>query len=148
MVHNRVGIEHGIDLRGDGGYVVAPPSLHPAGGPYRWILGREPSTVEPAVLPAWLHRRLGLPAPRSAHPLAYWRALVREGVEEGERNNTLAWLAGHLLRHGIDPVVALDLLLSWNAARCRPPLPENEVAKVVESITRLHEHRADREGPA
>ena len=148
VVHNRVGIDPGIDLRGDGGYVVAPPSIHPSGGSYRWLPGHEPGAVELAVLPAWLRRRLGLPGQRSGHPLTYWRALVHEGVEEGERNNSIASLAGYLLRHGTDPVVALDLLLSWNAARCRPPLSEDEVVKVVESITRLHERQADREGPA
>ena len=71
--------------------------------------------------------------------LAHWRRLVKEGVREGERNTSVASLAGHLLWHGLDPTVVLDLLLSWNATRCRPPLPEDEVARTVESIMRLHE---------
>lgn len=46
----------------------------------------------------------------------------------------------------------LDLLLCWNAARCRPPLPEDEVVRTVESITRLHlrceeEQRKDDSAP-
>ena len=41
----------GIDLRGDGGYVVAPPSVHASGRPYRWA-SRQPD--EPAPLPRWL----------------------------------------------------------------------------------------------
>ena len=38
----------------------------------------------------------------------------------------------------LDPFVALDLLLCWNAMRCRPPLPEHEVVRTIESIARLH----------
>jgi hypothetical protein len=65
--------------------------------------------------------------------------LVREGVDEGSRNSTLASLAGYLLRQGVDPQVALELLLAWNRVHCRPPLADNEVAQVVDSITRLHQ---------
>jgi hypothetical protein len=65
--------------------------------------------------------------------------LVKEGIQEGERNNAIASLAGHLFWHGIDPTVVLDLLLCWNAHRCRPPLPDDEVARTVDSIMRLHE---------
>jgi hypothetical protein len=69
---------------------------------------------------------------------------VREGVAEGERNTTLASLCGHLLWHGVDANVALELLLAWNRVRCRPPLPDDEVARVVASIGRLHaEMRGD-----
>jgi hypothetical protein len=68
---------------------------------------------------------------------------VREGVDEGSRNNALASLAGHLLWRGVDPQVALELLLAWNRVRCRPPLADNEVAQVVDSITRLHEQKSD-----
>jgi hypothetical protein len=35
--------------------------------------------------------------------------------------------------------VAHELLLAWNRMRCRPPLPDDEVARVVHSITRLHQ---------
>lgn len=36
-VDNAVALEDGIDVRGDGGYVVAPPSVHPNGAIYRWL---------------------------------------------------------------------------------------------------------------
>jgi len=42
----------GLDVRGDGGYVVAPPSTHPGGGRYEWI--RAPHEYEMADPPSWL----------------------------------------------------------------------------------------------
>jgi hypothetical protein len=77
--------------------------------------------------------------PRRGHPITYWRRRVCDGVPAGERNNTIASLAGHLLRHGLDPAVVMELLLCWNRIRCRPPLADGEVAAVVESISRIHE---------
>jgi hypothetical protein len=138
-VHNRVGIAPGIDFRGDGGCVVAPPSVHPSGRRYQWVPPRSPQEMELAALPPWLLRFVRPSGARAGHPLAHWRQLVHEGVDEGSRNSTLASLAGHLLRQGVDPQVALELLLAWNRVHCRPPLADNEVAQVVDSITRLHQ---------
>lgn len=137
-VPNRVGLLEGIDLRGDGGYVVAPPSLHPSGGRYAWVAEMDPEKRRLADLPSWLRIMVRLPR-LSGHGTDYWRHLVHAGVSEGQRNNTIASLAGHLLWHGVDPLIVLELLLSWNRTRCRPPLPDAEVARTVESITRLHE---------
>jgi len=141
-VANRVGILPGIDLRADGGCVVAPPSLHPSGRRYRWAPGRGPHEVALAALPGWLLPGAYGDGPRG-HSLAHWRDLVRQEVAEGTRNNTLASLAGHLLWHGVDPQVALELLLAFNRVRCRPPLADDEVSQVVVSITRLHERGRD-----
>ena len=119
IVRNRVGIAPGVDLRGDGGYVVAPPSVHACGEPYRWE--RSPEVYRLAPLPAWLLRAAPADGTHCGHPLAHWQRLLREGVAEGARNTTLASLAGHLLWHGVDPEVTAELLLSWNATRCSPP---------------------------
>jgi len=142
-LHNRVGIRPGIDLRADGGCVVAPPSMHPSGRRYAWASGCAPDDVPVAVLPVRFFDATLVTA-RAGHGLTQWRRLIREGVAEGERNATLASLTGHLLWRGVDPEVALELLLAWNRMRCRPPLPDDEVARVVLSITRLHlRERAD-----
>lgn len=138
-VRNRAGLAQGIDVRGEGGYIVTPPSIHPSGLPYRWIEGRAPHDFPLAPLPAWMVRMAGGEGSGAGHSVEDWRRLMREGVSEGVRNNTIASLTGHLLWHGVDPGVALELMLAWNRARCRPPLPDDEVAAVVASITRLHE---------
>jgi len=132
QIRNAVSLLPGIDLRGQGGYVVAPPSVHPSGARYRWEVPLSPSTV--AEAPAWLLELVSRRAAAGrARPPEEWRKLTA-GVGRGERNNSVAALAGHLLRRGIDPYVALNLLLSWNAARCQPPLSDNEVVRTVDSI--------------
>lgn len=142
VLSNRVAVRPGVDLRGDGGCVVAPPSVHPNGRRYAWTPGHAPDDLPLAPLPPWFGAVARVPA-QSAHGRTHWRRLVREGVDEGQRNATLASLTGHLLRRGVDPDVALELILAWNRVHCRPPLADAEAARVVQSIARLHEREFD-----
>jgi hypothetical protein len=50
-VSTRSGVRPGIDIRGDGGYIVAPPSMHESGTPYRWVDGASLDNVAFADLP-------------------------------------------------------------------------------------------------
>jgi hypothetical protein len=142
-VPNRVAIAPGVDIRGDGGCIVAPPSAHASGGRYAWLPGHAPHEVGLAPMPHWLLGLLRSSHGQSGHRLSHWRRLVREGVEQGARNSTIASLAGHLLWHGVDAQVVLEMLMVWNEARCRPPLSADEVARVVASVTRAHERGGD-----
>ncbi|MBC7293053.1 MAG: bifunctional DNA primase/polymerase, partial [Thermoleophilia bacterium] len=138
QVANAVKFLPGLDIRADGGYVVAPPSLHASGRRYEWASGLSPNEVELAPCPSWLIEVIrsepGHQATKPGTPAVEWRRLVREGVTEGYRNTAIARLVGHLLRRRIDPFVALDLALAWNMACCKPPLPASEVIKVADSI--------------
>lgn len=136
-LRSHIGLAPGLDFKGEGALVAVPPSLHPSGRRYAWRRGRAPGQVTLAVVPDWLVALTSGDAPRG-HPLPYWRELVGAGVEQGERNRTIASLTGHLLWHGVDAEVALELLLCWNRIRCRPPLPDDEVARTVASVTRTH----------
>jgi len=56
-IPNSIGtIGLGLDIRGDGGYAVCPPSLHPSGAAYEWLGGREDRPVQAA--PLWLLARI------------------------------------------------------------------------------------------
>jgi hypothetical protein len=140
---NRVG-DH-IDVRGHGGYVVAPPSLHPSGRRYAWSVdcagafADAPSWLIDKVAESSKARAVRAPAAGASGSFAVrapedWRVLVQGGSAEGSRNDTVTRLAGHLLRRRVDPVVTLELLQAWNEARCTPPLPLAEVERAVDSI--------------
>lgn len=134
----------GLDVRGTGGYVVAPPSLHASGRRYEWSVDHHPDEVPPAEMPAWLVTVLAEPAGGgAARTTSDWRKLVAEGVPEGGRNPAVAALTGHLLRRYVDPVVVYELIHAWNATRCQPPLDAAEVDKVVLSITRREMKRQE-----
>ncbi len=127
-----VGERGGLKIVGEGGQTVLPPSVHPATGrPYCWTPGRDPWTFGPAApAPVWL-----IEAARSwrqqGRTAGEWAALIRQGAEPGGRHPSLLALAGHLIAKGVDPAVVLELLLAWNAARCRPPKPQAEIEAVV-----------------
>ncbi len=123
-------IAPGIDIRGDGGYALVPPSVGANGRGYVWD-----ETVPPAAMPGWLlvaTTRTASPA-RSAEPAETWIGMVRDGLREGERNSGLSRLIGHLLARDVDARLAAELAHLVNA-RSRPPLTTAEVDRVVMSI--------------
>lgn len=120
------------DIRGDGGYVLAPPSIHPSGRSYAWSV----DCTRLADPPAWLLNKIALAdKPRAALPPETWIEIITSGAGEGTRNDRIARLAGHLLcKSWLDPRVVLELMHCWNATRCTPPLAAAEVRHIVNSI--------------
>ena len=53
----------GLDTRGEGGYFIAPPSMHPTGVTYQWADDRTPLDIPPERMPAWLLDLLDPPKP-------------------------------------------------------------------------------------
>jgi hypothetical protein len=135
-VRNSAGkVAPGIDIRGDGGYVLAPPSIHPTGKLYCWSPYCDNSI---AAAPEWLLAKIIEPITSNGNkapaPPSTWRALMAEGVDEGGRNDAAAKLCGYFLRHRIDVILVLEMMQLWNAARCRPPLPADDIETIVNSI--------------
>jgi hypothetical protein len=136
-IRNSVGtLGPGLDVRGDEGYVVAPPSIHPSGRRYEWSVD---CAAEYADAPDWLHRLMaGSSAPGKGKPLEHWHATLTEPIPNGTRNSTLAEICGKLLFHDVNLVLVRDLLVCVNAARCDPPLTIEEVETITVSVARTH----------
>ena len=127
---NSVGaLGQGLDIRGNGGFVVAPPSLHVSGNRYEWRGDRD---AEIAPLPEWIVSAVRTKRPKSER--TGWQKAIRDTVEEGRRNDVLTRLVGHLFRKYLSPDLVFDLVCTWNTCRCRPPLNEDEISIIVESI--------------
>ena len=142
---NRAGVRPGLDTRARAGFIVAAPSPHRSGRAYAWDVDAHPLEVPLAEAPAWLAAvvRVKAQSPSAARPVEEWVVLLRNGVDEDQRDQTLTRLAGHLLRHYVDPDVVLELLRLWNATRCRPPLDAAQVEKVVVSVMRKELRRRE-----
>ena len=122
----------GIDIKGDRGYIILPPSDHESGRPYCWLIGQEPGECEIADAPGWLLEMVS----KSIPPSAPEAAVVDEAIPEGCRNKTLASQAGHMRQIGMTPAEITPALLAVNTHRCRPPLDAREVEQIARSIGR------------
>jgi hypothetical protein len=121
-----------IDFRGEGGFVVAPPSIHSTGVRYSWV--ENSVSLALTKLPRWVLRNPQREQSDKQH--------LHDGVAEGERNNTLASMAGRWFFEGntLDDVLALAN--KWNLKN-HPPMEEGEVETTVKSILKLHEAKQD-----
>lgn len=122
----------GLDIRGDGGYVLAPPSL----------VGQRPyqldTEAEIAEMPAWLSQGLRTYQKRVGGKVdpAVWEKML-QGIAEGGRNDSLTRLAGYLWSHNHPPGVVLGMIQTINRERCSPPLPDRDVHRIVESVQHM-----------
>lgn len=119
----------GLDVRGDGGYVVAPPSRHESGRCYEWL-----NSLDAAPLPAWLVPLICDPAKSEITPKSAQSDAPK--IREGQRNTALMSLAGTMHRRGMAPEAILAGLLAENQARCEPPLSEAEVRRIARSVSK------------
>jgi len=154
VIRNTANVRPGIDVRGDGGYIVVEPSVHICGRTYAWKPGRSPHNMQPAEAPAWLldllrqkpttvvSQHVAKPSDGEMVRLLEAAGLYvarADGASEGARNNVAFNLAGHLATFEVEgggPRLTegqiLDLMRGWNL-RNSPPLPEPELEKVVGS---------------
>jgi len=129
-----------IDIRGDGGYVIAPPTIHPNGHRYQFLKGRGIGEIPLSKLPEiFLTSDNG-----NGNKGAFLRNLYK-GVEKGERNTSLARLVGSWLNDGLNYIECLEMAMLWNSQN-NPPMEEKEVERTVRSICERHKKEGERQG--
>jgi hypothetical protein len=131
-IPNKVGFFKGVDIRSDGGYVVAAPSIHISGRKYQWEVSSRPLEVEIAEAPEWLLRII-IDNPEKDGANIDWSKTIL-AIPKGRRNDTIARYTGRLLAHGITAKETYILMLALNRFVCQPPLQGKEVETIVKSI--------------
>lgn len=139
---NRVGVVAGIDVRAEGGYIIAPPSVHGNGDGYWWeVLG------EPAEMPAAMVASIRRPPDKQTKDgdAPKWvEALLSEGAPDGERNDSATKLAGYFQGKGIPRDITYTMVRDWNESKNYPALSEREIRTTVDSVYRTAARRDQR----
>ena len=118
----------GLDIKTDGGQVVAPPSVHPTTKrTYEWEAGHHPDDVPLAPVPPWLLALLT----STTEPGAPF--LAPPVIGDGARNTTLYREARSLKAKGFSREAMVAAIRAENTAKCTPPLPEREIEAIVDS---------------
>jgi len=134
-VTNKVSILPGLDFRGDGGYIIAPPSVHKSLCAYSW----ENEAEEIAPLPEWL---LHILQHRPKLPVLKSEVKTKSENEffgEGSRNNSLLSLGGFLKSRGVEQSELSRVLWLLSKEICTPPLEEEKVLSVLSSLEKYQE---------
>jgi hypothetical protein len=121
-----------IDLRGDGGYVVAPPSIHPSGKQYQWVNGKGLDDLSLAELPEIIIAQ----KPEEKVPLKD----LYQGVDKGSRNGSLTRLVGSWVNDHLSFQECLKMAFQWNEINLPPETDRREIEQTVKSIFDMH-HR-------
>ena len=130
---NVVNLFPGIDIKSDGGQVVAAPSIHPdTGHPYFWDgsaeIWEEPLGEAPVWLVELLHAR--------NHTEKKQGFQCPTKIPKGVQHITLVSLAGALRKMGLDPSEILPTLWQVNQQRCEAPGPRENIEQIALSMAK------------
>lgn len=130
-IRNRKDVGEGIDIQADGTQTVEAPSQID-GTYYEWV--NSPFEYEIAELPQKWKQYLCEEVDEDTLLLSNKPFEAPNEVEEGGRNNTLASYVGSLLGKKLKKATVLKKALKYNEESCNPPLNEDEVKTIVDSM--------------
>lgn len=130
----------GLDVRGAGGYVLAPPSIHLSGREYAWSVD---SASAFADAPEWLLRIVTARSARrssnggAASLPTEWAAFMQRDHEGSRRAAAIAKVFGLLVRKDVPSVVALEFARMFDREKNREPLGDADVERICNDIAEL-----------
>ena len=130
-----VGLYEGIDIRGDGGYIVAPPSLHRNGKRYEWEQGPGDG-IEIAQVDNRVSEFLLGPAPEGWSTQGFE---MPEQLPEGQRTQWLVKMVCSMQAKGAGDEAIKAAVKAENEAKGRPPLSDMELEREVFPALRRYE---------
>jgi hypothetical protein len=120
-----------MDIKSNGGYIIAPPSVHPEGATYK-LLNNEPINFVTSLAEIGIQTVKPNKIATTDNP--GWVSIALQGVEQEHRNGTALRLAGHF--KNTQPIdITTAMLIAWNAKNI-PPLPEYELINTIKSAYR------------
>lgn len=138
---NETPIERLIDIRGEGGLIIAAYNRHANGQLYKPLRLDGWDVFDHNDLPDFtsveFEKITGVPkvdASKRTAPFAL------EGVKEGSRNDGAARIAGYLISKDVNIEFCKSFLQSWNLNN-NPPLPQAEVDSVVDNVKKTHDRK-------
>ena len=143
-IRNSANGELGVDVRGNGGYVVLPPSLHPCGECYEWSISPDDMDVADADDKVYDFIRTVSKTKKRSDGWNAEKTGIPSEIKEN-RNETLFSLGRSFLSRGTGHDEVATLIRSLNATICRPPLPADEVEKLIGSINSKEPGNAERD---
>lgn len=116
-----------LDIKGEGGYIIAPPSVHPSGAQYQFINDLPIVKVDNLKLIGVDLDQKSSEIPNNSQP--DWVSEALKGVGQGCRNDTAIKLVGYFINL-VPEAVCRTILNDWNN-RNTPPLPVQEIDQMI-----------------
>lgn len=133
----------GIDIRGEGGYIVAPPSVHPNGHTYEleeWLEDSPIAEADAAVLEfvRWVQEqsKAGRQEGEGSTNAESGHFKMPDVLRQGARDETIFRYCCSQRRANVPKDVALVAALAYDRDHCQPPLGEAVVRQKLESAYR------------
>ena len=141
---NETPIERLIDIRGEGGLIIAPHNRHANGAIYKPVYLDGWPIHDFTDLPDFTDKEwfqiTGVPKEVANTKQNITIPFSLDGVNEGSRNDQAARISGYLISKNVNLDFTKFFLQSWNNQN-NPPLPQKEVESVVDNVKRTHDRK-------
>lgn len=129
--------DKGIDIRANGGFIIAPPSLHPNGNCYKWDnnfpIAYLPQQLEDLLIKDKSKKTTKATKEKKINNIEIKKYKELKNIKTGERNDTLFRLSSKLIDSGLCYTSILEAINKENECKCIEPLTKEEIKSIVDS---------------